>query len=540
MLFLIILTFQARAELATNFSGVAYWCNSTNNLIYWRNWTRGTGFEAETNSFSLMGSTTCRHFTADYSRVNDVGVICTTDADADFNCALVNTTTGRNKTQEEFETISQSNQPKGGVMYWNMSDECLIFYEGDAVTDNSLQIRECNNTGFEAEATILQDDNDGNAGLNYWYNSKQRPGYNETAICYAADGEIDGVVCSLYLKDVGQFYNWSTNASINMTVSTTSGNFFNFAWTADGERFIIALRNNTAAGTGTVIFYIYNRTSAPNGSMSTHYYLTENLDFIEDVMAETIPGANDQVGFIFQDDSADVGAYIIYINGSTAVNAPTEDLTTERSTAVNNLAVATYKNIDKISLFYVNADSLAISSLFFNGTDKSWYNSTSSLDNIALDSDISGNAGSDDIENIIITPCPKNDCAMFCGTTLDSRNFCGAFFNGSKIDTGYNVNIGSSSGAGRTNSIFLFKGNETITAAPPPGDTCTPPGSGDYSVTCSDECIWTSPATIAGNMLLKGTGEVRLNNLFTFSGSGRHIIIDSGCQLSINSGGGIK
>src|SRR3990167_7865390 len=94
MLFLIILTFQARAELATNFSGVAYWCNSTNNLIYWRNWTRGTGFEAETNSFSLMGSTTCRHFTADYSRVNDVGVICTTDADADFNCALVNTTTG--------------------------------------------------------------------------------------------------------------------------------------------------------------------------------------------------------------------------------------------------------------------------------------------------------------------------------------------------------------------------------------------------------------------------------------------------------------
>jgi len=73
-------------------------------------------------------------------------------------------------------------------------------------------------------------------------------------------------------------------------------------------------------------------------------------------------------------------------------------------------------------------------------------------------------------------------------------------------------------------------------AAPPPSDTCTPPGSGNWDITCDDACIFTTNQNVPGNITLTGSGEIKLQSSFTFTGSNQYINIASGCTLACDSG----
>ena len=73
-----------------------------------------------------------------------------------------------------------------------------------------------------------------------------------------------------------------------------------------------------------------------------------------------------------------------------------------------------------------------------------------------------------------------------------------------------------------------------------PADTCTPPDSGNYAVSCSDNCVWSTPDTIPGNITMTGSGTVTLSTEWTFTGSNQFIYINSGCTFKIESGGVIQ
>jgi len=73
-------------------------------------------------------------------------------------------------------------------------------------------------------------------------------------------------------------------------------------------------------------------------------------------------------------------------------------------------------------------------------------------------------------------------------------------------------------------------------------DTCTPPGSGDWNVDCSDACDWSSgPYNVPADMYMTGTGIVTLSALMDFTaGSGQEIYMSTGCELRVSSGGEIR
>ena len=83
---------------------------------------------------------------------------------------------------------------------------------------------------------------------------------------------------------------------------------------------------------------------------------------------------------------------------------------------------------------------------------------------------------------------------------------------------------------------FVYS-NYTVAA-----DTCTPPGSGDWNVDCSDACDWNSgPYSVPADMIMTGTGIVTLSALMDFTaGSGQEIYMSTGCELRISSGGEIR
>jgi len=73
-----------------------------------------------------------------------------------------------------------------------------------------------------------------------------------------------------------------------------------------------------------------------------------------------------------------------------------------------------------------------------------------------------------------------------------------------------------------------------------PADTCTAPGSGNWDITCSDACVWTTNSVIPANVTTTGVGILTLNANFTFTGTKQYIFINRGCNWSINRGGGFR
>ncbi len=72
-----------------------------------------------------------------------------------------------------------------------------------------------------------------------------------------------------------------------------------------------------------------------------------------------------------------------------------------------------------------------------------------------------------------------------------------------------------------------------------PTDSCTAPGSGDWDVDCSDNCVLDSAQDVVADMHLNGAGTIVLSAPLTFTGSNQIFSVASGCALDIRSGGEI-
>jgi hypothetical protein len=67
-----------------------------------------------------------------------------------------------------------------------------------------------------------------------------------------------------------------------------------------------------------------------------------------------------------------------------------------------------------------------------------------------------------------------------------------------------------------------------------PADTCTAPASGNWAITCSDNCTWSTNQVVPANITMTGSGFTRLLANWTFTGSSQYINIGSGCQFGFS------
>ena len=71
-------------------------------------------------------------------------------------------------------------------------------------------------------------------------------------------------------------------------------------------------------------------------------------------------------------------------------------------------------------------------------------------------------------------------------------------------------------------------------------DTCTPPATGNYDVTASDNCDWTTNDEIPGNISITSSGNLTLRANWTFTGVEQYIFIDGIVEFAVFPGGSIN
>lgn len=98
----------------------------------------------------------------------------------------------------------------------------------------------------------------------------------------------------------------------------------------------------------------------------------------------------------------------------------------------------------------------------------------------------------------------------------------------------------------RTNGIGGWTGTASVDAANltvdynEQSDTCTAPGSGNWDITCSDNCTFNSDFSVPANITMVGLGIITLNANMTMSATSWQIYKDNGCTIIIVSGGSIR
>ena len=70
--------------------------------------------------------------------------------------------------------------------------------------------------------------------------------------------------------------------------------------------------------------------------------------------------------------------------------------------------------------------------------------------------------------------------------------------------------------------------------------TCTAPGSGNWAISCSDNCTWDSNFAVPANITITGSGILTLNANISMTASKWEIFKEDGCSMVINPGGGIR
>lgn len=70
--------------------------------------------------------------------------------------------------------------------------------------------------------------------------------------------------------------------------------------------------------------------------------------------------------------------------------------------------------------------------------------------------------------------------------------------------------------------------------------TCTYSGTGNWALSCTDNCILNTNTSINGNITMTGTGTINLNAFWKFLTPHNRIYINTGCKLYINTGGGFR
>ena len=90
------------------------------------------------------------------------------------------------------------------------------------------------------------------------------------------------------------------------------------------------------------------------------------------------------------------------------------------------------------------------------------------------------------------------------------------------IDTGGNLNIT------KTRKITIAL------------NTCTAPDSGNWAITCSDNCVWDTNFIVPNNITITGSGTLTWNANMSFTSSHWEIYKEDGCKFVINPGGSIR
>ena len=85
-------------------------------------------------------------------------------------------------------------------------------------------------------------------------------------------------------------------------------------------------------------------------------------------------------------------------------------------------------------------------------------------------------------------------------------------------------------------SYFTFGDEEAF----PTGNTCTPPTTGNWAITCSDNCSWFVGKSIPGNVTITGAGTLNLNSIWHFTTAKSRVTIAPTCRFNINRGGGFN
>lgn len=70
-------------------------------------------------------------------------------------------------------------------------------------------------------------------------------------------------------------------------------------------------------------------------------------------------------------------------------------------------------------------------------------------------------------------------------------------------------------------------------------NTCTSPASGNWAITCSDNCSFVTNQNVPGNISTSGTGILQVKANLTFTSIGQYIYQNSGCQINIDRSGKI-
>jgi len=94
----------------------------------------------------------------------------------------------------------------------------------------------------------------------------------------------------------------------------------------------------------------------------------------------------------------------------------------------------------------------------------------------------------------------------------------------------YEISINATEGNVSTGMNWLL----IVTAS----DTCTAPAAGNWVVDCSDNCEWTVPDEIPGNIFMEGSGIVKLYTTWTMTGTDQYIYVGDSCTFYTHSGGG--
>ncbi len=160
--------------------------------------------------------------------------------------------------------------------------------------------------------------------------------------------------------------------------------------------------------------------------------------------------------------------------------------------------------------FTPNSTTLMTAIMYYNGTEV--------MRNTA-------NIGSNPITNPV-SLCKHDWDDIFCGATPDIRINCLLFLN----YTAPQEDV-------QTMTDAYYDG--FCLGSAPAEDTCTAPGSGDWNIDCSDNCVLDSPQDVPGDMHLNGIGTIILSSPLTFTGSNQLFSVASGCTLDIRSGGEI-
>ena len=141
----------------------------------------------------------------------------------------------------------------------------------------------------------------------------------------------------------------------------------------------------------------------------------------------------------------------------------------------------------------------------------------------AIDCD-NGGGGTPEFETGTCTPSGS--------TTIEANHYIGVkFIAVENKNTAHNQIYYNTT---QYNSYINF--TEDVSA----GNTCTKPESGNWAITCSDNCVWDSDFTVPDNITITGSGTLTWNANMTFTKPHWEIYKEDGCEIVVNSGGSIK